>query len=266
MKIRSMIPMIVTPLFALCGCVLRLWSLSVSDGHGLPADHIANTVFAWVSLALILILLVLSTRSPGRCGNHRILRCGSGGYILSLLAAVGILAGTCLEFAETLRGGPTASSPIMCLLGLVGALCCMYAAHCRKGGEPAHPAVEIMPVVYLVVKLILNFNNWSIDPIILDYCVILFALIFSLLAFYGGAGFVFDKGKPRTTLFYAMASVYFCAAALMDGIADRSAATIVTYLGLLLWQLPVIICLSLPAEPDPEETPQDEHPRSEAKD
>lgn len=264
MKIRSMIPMIATPLFALCGCVLRLWSLSVSDGHGLPADHIANTVFAWASVAFVLILLALSTRSPGRCGSHRVLNCGAGGYILSLLAAAGILAGTCLEFSEALRDGPTASSPIMCILGLAGGLFCMYAAHCRKRGTPAYPAVELMPVVYLVVKLILNFKNWSIDPIILDYCVILFALIFSLLAFYGGAGFVFDKGKPRTTLFYAMASVYFCAAALMDGVADRSAATIITYLGLLLWQLPVIICLSSPADPDPDETSQGTHRQPEA--
>lgn len=250
MKIRTLVPLIVTPLFTLCGCILRLWSLGVSDGHGLPADHIANTIFAWGSLAIVLLLMVLSATSPGRSGKHAVLSCGSGGFFLSIFASVMLLAGSVLEFAEALRAGPSASGPIMCLLGLMGGICCIVAARSRKNGTPAHPAVELIPVVYLVVKLVLNFKHWSIDPIILDYCVILFALIFSLLAFHRAAGFVFDRGKPRATLFYAACAMYFCAAAIMDGIADVSLATVATYLGLLLWQLPVIICLLAPAEPD----------------
>lgn len=261
MKIRSIIPMVVMPLAALGGCILRLWSLSVSDGHGLPVQHISNTVFAWASAAIVALLLVLSIASPGRSGKHQVLACGSGGFLLSILAAAMLLIGSGLEFMETLRSGPTISSPIMCLLGLAGALCCMAAAYTRKKGVPAHPAVELMPVVYLVVKLVLNFKKWSIDPIILDYCVILFALIFSLLAFHRGAGFVFDHGKPRSTLFFAMCAMYFCAAAIMDGIADLSFATIITYLGLLLWQLPVIICLLSPAEPDPQPEAEAECPQ-----
>ena len=41
-----------------------------------------------------------------------------------------------------------------------------------------------------------------------------------------------------------MAAVYFCAGSMMDGIMDGSAATVVTYLGFLLWQLPLILALS----------------------
>lgn len=262
MKIRSIIPLIVMPLATVCGCVLRLWSLSVSNGHGLPAQHISNTVFAWTSVAIVALLLILSITSPGRSGKHQVLGCGSGGFLLNILAAAMLLVGSGLEYAEALKSGPTVSSPIMCLLGLVGAICCMAAAYARKKGTPSHPAVELMPVVYLVVKLVLNFKKWSIDPIILDYCVILFALIFSLLAFHGGAGFVFDRGKPRATLFYAMCAMYFCAAAIMDGIADVSPATIITYLGLLLWQLPVIICLLSPAGSDPKPETAPDYPQA----
>ena len=254
--------MIATPLFALCGCTLRLWSLGASAGHGLPAQHISNVIFAWASVAIVVIFLILSILSPGRSGKHQVLCCGGGGYFLGLFAAAMLLLGSGLEFVEALRSGPGISNPIMCLLGLAGAICCMVAAHGRKTGTPAHPAVELMPVVYLVVKLVLNFKEWSIDPIILDYCVILFALIFSLLAFHRGAGFVFDRGRPRTTLFFAMCATYFCAAAIMDGIADLSPATIITYLGLLLWQLPVIICLLTPAPPDPK--PEDAAPKQKS--
>ncbi len=262
MKIRTLVPLIATPLFALCGCTLRLWSLGVSDGHGLPADHIANTIFAWGSLAIVAILLVLAITSPGRSGRHRVLSCGGGGYALGVLAAVMLLAGSALEFMEALQSGPDLSSPIMCLLGLMGGICCIITAHTRRSGNTAHPAAELIPVVYLVVKLVLNFKSWSIDPIILDYCVILFALIFSLLAFHRTAGFVFDKGKPRTALFFSMCAMYFCAAAIMDGIADVSFATIATYLGLLLWQLPVIICLLTPAPPDPKPEPEEDEAAS----
>lgn len=64
-------------------------------------------------------------------------------------------------------------------------------------------------------------------------------------------GFVFDLGKPRRTLFCAMGAVFFCAAAIMDGIMDLSLSTIITYGGFLLWQFPVIWDLLEPRDADP---------------
>lgn len=247
----TLAPLIFTLIAAVGGSILRLWSLHAAmDAQGLPTAHISSLVFVGTSIAVVAGSLLFARFSPGRSGRYEVLSDSTGSLVLSIAAAILILAGSGIEFAEALLAGPGISAPIMCLLGLAGSICCVITALLRRRGQDAYPITELIPIVYLVVKLILNFKEWSIDPIIWDYCVILFALIFNLLAFHRGAGFVFNRGKPRATLFYAMSAVYFCAAAIMDGIADLSVSTIVTYSGFLLWQLPVILCLLSPNAPD----------------
>lgn len=252
MKHHSSAAYVITLIFALFAAGLRLWNLFVAvDEQGLPVMHLSIILLIAAAILFLLLALFLSYRSPGRSGNSQVLQYGSGGFLCSLIAAILILLGSCAEFAEALVSGPGISAPIMCLLGLLGGVCCCLTAWFRRRSGPRYPFVELAPILYLLVKLILNFKGWSTDPIILDYCVILFALIFTLLAFYYGAGFVFDLGKPRRTLFCAMAAVFFCAAAIMDGIMDLRPSTIITYGGFLLWQLPVIWDLLEPMDADP---------------
>lgn len=256
------IPLIFVIAAALCSSALRTWGLHAgTDADSVPVSHLSHWVFIGVSILCVAAFLVLAIRSPGRSGRYRVLQCGSGGYILSLISGGLILAGSLAEFIEALLTGPGISAPIMCLLGLMGSICCMTAAYFRHRGNNPWPATEVLPILYLIVKLVFNFKGWSIDPIILDYCVILFALIFALLAFHRTAGFVFDQGKPRASLFYALCTVYFSAAAMMDGMADLSLATIITYCGFMLWQIPVILCLSVPRSPDPVPEKQGKKPK-----
>lgn len=252
MKHHSSAAYFITLLFALLAAGLRLWNLFVAvDEQGLPIMHLSTVLLIAAAALFLLLALALSFRSPGRSGNCQVFLYGSGGFLCSLIAAILILLGSCAEFGEALLAGPGISAPIMCLLGLLGGICCCLTAWFRRRPSPRYPAVELAPILYLLIKLILNFKGWSTDPIIMDYCVILFALIFTLLAFYYGAGFVFNLGKPRRTLFCAMGAVFFCAAAIMDGIMDLSPSTVITYGGFLLWQLPVIWDLLEPSVADP---------------
>lgn len=252
MKQRFTAPYILTLAFAVLAAGLRLWGLLTAvDIRGLPV--MALPVYFLIGAAAVFVCLAaaLAHISPGRSGNRRCLRYGSRGMACGMLAAGLILAGACTEFGEALLSGPGISDPIICLLGLAGSACCFGVAWARGHGRTCHPAAELMPVLYLLVKLMLNFKSWSTDPIILDYCFKLFALIFVLLAVYQGAGFQFDQGKPRKTLFYGMLAVFFCAAAIMDGVMDLRPSTVIGYSGYLLWQLPVIWAVLLPSEPDP---------------
>lgn len=233
---------------AVAGVGLRLWDLSAGS------QGMSNTIFLVVSLLCMAVFLALSMLSPGRSGQHRVL--SGGGFPVSLVAAVLILVGAGAEFAEALMAGPTPGDTLVCALGVAGSICCMIAARTRQKNQKAFPAAELLPVFYLLMKLMFNFRNWSIDPIISDYVVILFALICTLLSFHLGAGFYFDRGRTRRALFFTMAAVYFCAACIMDGVADLSLATVVTYCGFLLWHLPVVYCLSMPAGPDPKPEPE----------
>jgi hypothetical protein len=254
-------PLILTLVLALIGSGLRLWSLiSATDQLGLPIGHPANYLLVGFSLVALLLFAWMAYRSPGRSGSYRVF--AATGFPLWMLSAVLILVGAMVEFAQDLVAGPSILSPIILLGGLAGGFCAMGTAYFRRKGETHYPVTELFPVVYLILKLMCNFKSWSIDPIILDYCIPLFALIFTLLAFHRGAGFVFDQGKPRSALFYAMAAVYFCAAAVVDGIMDQNAATVVTYFGFLLWQLPVILQLLVPAKAVtlPKSKPQDPEP------
>lgn len=260
---RGNIPLIFAIFAALCGSALRTWSLHAgTDASGLPFRHVSHMTFIGVSLVFVALFLVLAAGSPGRSGRYLVLQSGKSGFILSMLAACLILIGSGMEFAEALLAGPGISAPIMCLMGFLGSICCLCAANFRRRGANPWPVTELIPVLYLIIKLIFNFKSWSIDPIILDYCVILFALIFVLLAFHRTAGFVFDQGKPRATMFYSLCAVYFSAAAMMDGMADLSLSTLVTYCGFLVWQLPVVLCLSVPRAPDPVPEPDKDAKKS----
>ena len=136
------------------------------------------------------------------------------------------------------------------LLGLFSGICLFVTAWMRGHGKATYPPLELVPDVYLVVKLILNFKGWSTDPIILDYCIMLFAMIFVVLGFYYSTGFLFDLGKPRLTLLFTLCACLFSAVAVVDGILDGSFATILEYLGFIAWLLPVVCAVSVPSAPD----------------
>lgn len=254
MNRRFTAPYYLTLVFALGAAGLRLWNLTAAiDDRGLPVMHLSLVLLLALGGVFLLTGLLCALRSPGRSGRYQVLRYGTGGYATGLVASGLILVGACVEFAQALVDGPGITDPIMLLLGLLGGICCFLTTRQRRQGRPCPPA-ELMTLVYLLIKLIFNFKGWSTDPIILDYCFILFALIFSLLAFYYGTGFVFDQGKPRRTLLCAMCAVFFCAGAMTDGFVDLSFSTVITYGGFLLWQLPVIWGLLLPAPPEPKKT------------
>lgn len=255
---RFTFPFYFTLVFAAAGAAVRCWGLVAAiDELGLPVMSFPIYLYIALSALFLLVGLGLAIRSPGRSGNHIHLRYGPRSAICAVAAAVLILLGTLVEFGEALVSSPTFADPILCLLGLAGGICCLVTARLRIRESGRHPAPELLPVVYLIVKLMLNFKRWSTDPIILDYCVVLFALIFALLAFYHGAGFCLDLGKPRKTLFYAMAAVFFCAGGIADGLMDRKFSTAILCCGYLLWQLPVIWAMPVPTQPDPQ-PPKDE--------
>ncbi len=233
--------------FAVLAASLRYWNLCAAvDDSGLPVMHISVYILLGISILFVILAIFQSVTSPGRSSNYIVLQnraipaCGMCGAVL-----IGL--GACTEFAEALVSGPSITDPIMLLTGLLGAISCLCVLSLRRTHNQRYPLAELLPIVYLVIKLILNFKDWNTDPIIGDYCITLFALIFALLAVYCQAGFIFDRGHPRRTLFCSMMAVYFCGAALADGICDRDYAAVVFYAGLLLWNLPSLKQLPIPS-------------------
>lgn len=228
------------------GLAGRLWFLTVAvDDQGLPvAEHPATMTFIGVGLVFLLILMLLAVKSPGRCGGYQVL----GGTPLQV--AFGILGAVCFLGGAvwTIAGGGTAAV-VLGLLGIAAALCMIFGARNRARGISV-PPLELMPVVYLVVKLVLNFKNWSTDPVILDYCDMLFAQCFVLLAFYEGAGFCFGKGRPRRTLFYGACGVLLSGMAAGSCLMRGSIGEALFYMGAILWLLPMVWCMAKENAPE----------------
>lgn len=242
-------PKSILPIYLLVGCTVlgflaRLWNvLTVFDELGLPKMHQASTAaLVAVSLVSMALFIAMGYLAPCRSPKGEAMAYSHRGKTLGVIAAALMIVGAAGEFADQLLAGPTIYDPILALLGVVAGICLMAVAVYRERGKQM-PGVELAPICYLLLKLTLNFKTWSADPIILDYCMMLFALIFTTLTFYHSAGFVFDRGKPKRTLFYAMAAVYFCGTTLAEG----GFGVTITYLGFMLWFLPVIYNLLIPS-------------------
>ena len=249
---RNILSLILLPLTALVGCGIRYWNLTAGvDAQGLPISHHPSAfVLAGWGILCFLLFAVFAATSQGRSGTHTVLFTHGALSVISYFGAMLVLFAAVFDFAAALLSGPGMSAPIMCLLGLFSGICLFVTAWMRSHGKTTYPPLELVPDLYLVVKLILNFTGWSTDPIILDYCIMLFALIFVVLGFYYSTGFLFDLGKPRLTLLFTLCACLFSAVAMVDGIFDGSAATIVEYLGFIAWLLPVVCSVSVPSDPD----------------
>lgn len=247
---RKSVSLIVLLLAALGGCGLRYWNLTAGvDAQGLPrTGHLSAYLMAGWCMLCLAVFIVLARTSQGRSRAHSVMFTGRRLAVLGYLGAALVLLSGILDFADALLAGPGISSPILCLMSLFAGGCLFAVAWMRSHSRAAYPPLELLPEVYLVVKLILSFKSWSVDPVILDYCVMLFAMLFVVLGFYFSTGFLFEQGRPRLMLLCAMGACMFSAMAVADGVVDGSTATVVEYLGYIAWLIPVLLCAATPTQ------------------
>lgn len=243
-------------LSALCGAAARFYNLRSSvDAMGMfISGHPSTVLLIVLSVILLGCLLALSIFSPGRSGHRAVIQPGGSSSFVQMAAGCGILLSVLLGFVEAQKDGISVSALVLLLLGLAAGVCLILLPRLRSRPKGWPPAPELIPVVYLIVRLVLNFRDWSTDPIVPDYCPMLFAMIFILLSVYYGAGFVFSQGRPRRTLFFTAAAVYFAGMSALDGFCQGSIALGLFYLSFLLWLLPVVPRLLAPHEAPKAET------------
>ena len=119
-------------------------------------------------------------------------------------------------------------------LGIVAAVCiALFSYKCFVGQKPS--AVLCMLIsVYLVIRLIVSFQAWNTDPSIHDYCFALLANICAMLATCHVAGFSFDKGKSRISLFWIVTALFFCSITLADSLHDADLGELFVHIALIL--------------------------------
>ena len=111
------------------------------------------------------------------------------------------------------------------------------AAACRQHGDREQNAtlekkvnlsLLLVPPVCLVIRLVMAYRIYSIDPVLARYYVELLALVFLTLAFYRLSSFAFQSGRLRRFAVYAGAAVILCIASLAE---SRQPADLLLYAG-----------------------------------
>ena len=131
-----------------------------------------------------------------------------------------LLAGCALAFLASGRGFSVEKAAS--LLGVIAALGIVAEQSALYKNRTLHPMIGMLPIIFYIVRLIGDFKKWSMDPIILDYWVKLFAMLAILLAVYYFGAFPLGKGKRRSMTFFCLMAVYFCGTCLADGGAEFS--------------------------------------------
>lgn len=207
--------LIFTAAGAAVGFALRRWQLaSAFDEAGLVLPGSPSVWLLGVFCALMAagLALVCSGLRP-RGDYESSFSSGTPELVVSAAAAAAILLGCAME----LMNKPGSVQTIVGFLGIAAALCVAVTAVQRCRGIVPSIALHVTPCIYLVVKLIVDFKRWSVDPAVLDYCYELFAAIAVMCAVYHLGGFCYGKGKRRTSAFWCLAGALFSAVSLADG-------------------------------------------------
>ncbi len=238
--------------------VLRQMQLiRVFDADGLPFSGSPITyALAAICVVTLAALLLLLRRTPPRQEYYCSIFLTLPGMILTLLAALAVGVGSLIQFGDSIALTPALTSEaesihwshlILPIGGILTALCILLTVNRMANMRRPLLALYLVPFAFIVVYLVLEFKNqWSADPIILDYCFYLFALICTMYALYYVMGFCFDRGRRRHAIFWCLAGFFFCLVSVLGSDASR----FTFYGGLGLWMLSLAIPLLTDKIPD----------------
>ncbi len=187
--------------------------------------------------------------------------------LLLLVSAVGLTAGNLILWrsgsaAAVVTQSPEVSNALAMLLpplGVVSAICFAAFAILRILDRKPSPLLFMIASIYLIVRLIVCFQVWNTDPSIHDYAFQLLAAICCMLGCFQLAGFSFERGHLRMSLFWTLSAAAFCAFTVADTLRAGTLSDILVNASLLLAMATCSACLlltdgDLPApEPEAEE-------------
>lgn len=222
---------------AAAAAVVRRWQLSSAfDSDGLMISGSPSTWVLGILCALLTVLaLILSHRLAKHSGYEESFSSETPEMVVSLIAAALLLAGCGLSLVTS----PSGINVLVQFLGIASALCIAVTARQRYQGVVPKAALHLLPCLYLVVRLIVDFKQWSVDPAVLDYCYTLFASISAMCAVFHLGGFCFAQGRRRTSVFWCLLCIVFSAVSLADGGLSHCLLTggIGLWAGVNGWQL-----------------------------
>lgn len=214
-------------ILALAAFFLRLSQLSFAfDENGMATGK--GIVFFSVITVLVVVAFALYSRSlKGRKKYSAIAGTGLVEMALGAAAAFLMIVAGIVLFLNPVQQG----DKLVAVGSILAGICWGVTTAGRFFGKKISPLLFMIPAAFYVVDLVCRFRFWTRDPIIIDYCYDLFALISIMCATFHLGGFCFDKGARRLTVFFCLCGIFFSAAAMVKA----SAASVYGYMAAILW-------------------------------
>ena len=196
--------------------------------------------------------------------DHRNCFPGTATMAVALPAGLFLIAGNACrlllgaDIANAYTEVSAALTRILPYLGILAGICFILFGTITKSGKTPTPLLFMAVSIYLVVRLIVCFQEWNMDPSIHDYGYKLLASIFTMLGCFQIAGFGFGKGKRRITILWCLCAAYFNTISLPDHLMQDPVEGLIAISLLLLTGISALLLLYAPDPP--EETPAEELP------
>lgn len=236
-------------------CLRKLLYATGIDGRGLlVANHPCQIALWCLTAAVAAVLLFFGLRLKGSAVYKHC-------YPVSVSAAVGCLAAAAgIVFTVLPEFGDSSSvlEIFVWVLGLGAALAFVVIGVCRVARAKPYFLLHALICLYLSLRLVTKYQQWSADPQAQDYCFYLTAYIALMLTAYHQAAFDAAMGKHHLLWIFSLGSVYLSCTSLA-GTQDTALLA-----GAALWAFTNLTNLNprrqrqRPAlHPDAEQTPEE---------
>ena len=194
------------------GLALRILLYATGmDEKGLLAEgHWASTGI-WLLTAAAALTIVLFTRPIEGPVDHR--DC----YPVSIAGGLGALAAAAAILIASISEIGSVFMPVqraVCIFGFVTAAALVIIGLCRLTGAKAHFLLYGAVCLYFALRMVSQYQIWSSDPQLMDYCFYLTAYVALMLTAYHHAAFGADMGNHRMLWLFSLVAVYLCCLSL----------------------------------------------------
>lgn len=232
---RKKLPVILTLVCGAAGFAIRKWQLTSGfepDTHlpipGVPAATLLVVLTLLTAAAVLALSWPLKEAPVDRAfaaaqGNTLFLTAVIlAGFLLLVstgfeVFSFSLYGARAEEGNRVSRAAAMALPPLRILLCLTGLPSALLWARKLYRGEDAREQVPLLALCLLFcLWLITAYQSRAADPVIMDYVYEVFAIVTSLLGLYYIAGYSFQTGKPRRTVFFCLMGAYFSLVTLAD--------------------------------------------------
>jgi len=216
----------------LLGSLMRAGQLrSIFDAAGLPAAGHPLSWMLGILTVLVIAMSILFAQLLPRSGNA-----GKACVVqmaVQVLAGVLVLLGAAVGLFRQIRIQPASYHTALYFLQMLSGLCMAAVGWLQYNEKKPGAGYFAVVCIWQLLTLLLNFRGWSMDPVILDYCFRLFALVSGMCAAYHIGALGLEQKGRRMAAFWCMAGSFFAVVSIFG----EGASWCLAELGMGAWLL-----------------------------